>query len=282
MDSFTERKFDDGWKNATLANNFIFYKVMKHHPEECKHLIEMLLNVQIESIEMHNEEVIDIDCDSKSIRLDVYVTDDKRMYDIELQVANTNELPERSRYYSALMSLDTLKIGQKYKQLRDGHVIFICMKDIFGDRLPVYSFENICLENKKIKLNDRDYKHFFIAPTCAKILKNPELRAFFELLTSNNPSNEFTSNLKQFVDDAKHNMQWRYEYMTWERIQAYARDEGEQKGRTEKAIEDAIKIIKKYNATPEEAANDMDAPLDKVLEKLNEINTLKTQTGEIK
>ena len=269
MDNVNQTLFEDRWKKATLANNFIFYKVMRHHPEECKHLIEMLLKVKIESMMMHNEEVIDIDCDAKSIRLDVYVSEDKRMYDVELQVADTNELPERSRYYSALMSLDSLKIGEKYKQLRDGHVIFICMNDIFKNGLPVYTFENICMENKKTKLNDRDYKHFFIAPTCAKMVKNPELKAFFELLISNNSSNEFTSNLKKYVDDAKHNMQWRHEYMTWERIQAYARDEG----RLEKAVENAIKTIKKYHATPEEAANDMGAPLDKVLEKLKETET---------
>ena len=193
-----------------------------------------------------------------------------RMYDVEVQVAGTDELPERSRYYSALMSLDTLKSGQKYKMLRDGHVIFICMEDIFKEGLPVYSFENLCKENIKIKLNDRDYKHFFIAPTCAKLIKNPELKAFFELLISNTPSNEFTSNLKRYVDDAKHNMQWRNQFMTLERIQTYAHDKGLAEGRNEKAVEDAVKIVKKYNATPEDAAKDVGAPLDLVLQALKD------------
>lgn len=38
----------------------------------------------------------------------------------------------------------------------------------------------------------------------------------------------------------------------------------------EKAVEDALILIKKYNATPESAAKDMGAPLDKVLEALKE------------
>lgn len=42
-------------------------------------------------------------------------------------------------------------------------------------------------------------------------------------------------------------------------------------GRQQQAIEAAIKNIKKYHATPEEAANDMGAPLDKVLERLKEL-----------
>ena len=171
MNKKEEQKLNKEWKNATLANNFIFYKVMRHHQKECKQLIEMLLNIKIQKMEMHNEEMMDIDFDSKSIRLDIYVKEEKRMYDIELQVANTKELPERSRFYSAVMSIDTLKAGEHYKKLRDSHIIFICMEDIFKQGLPVYTFEYICQENSKTKLNDRDYRHFFIVPTCAKMIK---------------------------------------------------------------------------------------------------------------
>ena len=39
-------------------------------------------------------------------------------------------------------------------------------------------------------------------------------------------------------------------------------------GRTEKAIEDAIMLVHDYNATPEIAAQKMNAPLELVLEKL--------------
>ena len=45
---------------------------------------------------------------------------------------------------------------------------------------------------------------------------------------------------------------------------AEAFKQGEQK----KAVEDAIMLVQKYNATPEAAAKDMNAPLDLVLEGL--------------
>ena len=41
-------------------------------------------------------------------------------------------------------------------------------------------------------------------------------------------------------------------------------------GRLEKAVEAAIFIINKYKETPEEAAKEMDAPLELVLQKLKE------------
>ena len=89
------------WKKATL--DFIFYKVMRHHQEACRHLLEMLLEIKIESIEINTEETIALDFDSKGIRLDVFIKDTNRLFDVELQVANTKELPERARYYQGVM-----------------------------------------------------------------------------------------------------------------------------------------------------------------------------------
>lgn len=40
------------------------------------------------------------------------------------------------------------------------------------------------------------------------------------------------------------------------------------KAKKEKAVEDAVMLVKKYNATPEAAAQDTGAPLDKVQEAL--------------
>ncbi len=61
----TQKPLEDKWKSATLSNNFIFYKVMRDHIPACQKLIEMLLNIKIEHIELHTEEVIEIDFDAK-------------------------------------------------------------------------------------------------------------------------------------------------------------------------------------------------------------------------
>ena len=242
----SERKLtpEEKWKQATLANNFVFYKVMRNHPEACKHLLEILLKIKIEKMNMRSEETIELDYDSKGIRLDVFVKDSGRMYDVELQVTNTGELPERARYYQGVMDLDTLKAGQKYRELCDSHVIFICLEDVFHNGLPVSTFENICAEDGKTKLGDRAYKHFFIAPTCAKIIDDEEARSFFEFLISNRAGNDFTTDLKDYVTDAKHNMQWRLQFMTWERQRAYDFDDGKKAGIQEAKLEGAISFYK--------------------------------------
>ena len=240
------------WERATLANNFIFYKVMRHHPDACQHLLEMLLNIKIEKMTIANEEVIDIDIDAKSIRLDVYVKETERVYDIEIQVSDTKELPERARFYSSAMDLDILADGQDYEELPDSHVIFICMEKIFDAGLPVYTFENLCLEDRKTKLNDRSYKHFFIAPTCAKMIKDKEVKSFFEFLISNKAQTGYTADLSKYVADAKRNTQWRLQYMTVERLERAAFRNGHEQGVAEGIVtgeqKKAVKAAKNFYA----------------------------------
>ncbi len=259
------------WEQATLANNFIFYKVMKHHPDACKYLIEMLLHVKIEKMEMHNEDVIDIDHDSKGIRLNVYVKDTNKMYDVELQATDTQELPERARYYQDVMDLDSLNKGDLYKELRDSYVIFICLEDIFNNGLPIYTFEYICTEDINTRLNDRAIRHFFIAETCAKIIKDEEIRSFFEFLISNKATSSYTADLDKYVTDAKNNMRWRVQYMTWERQQAYARAEGIAIGEKNKALEVAENLLRMNILTVEQIAQAESLSVDEVLKLKKEI-----------
>ena len=75
------------------------------------------------------------------------------------------------------------------------------------------------LAEKKMTGRHFLFGHFFIAPTCAKILADEEQKAFFDLLTANRGGTPFTDKLKALVDDAKRNTQWRVQFMTWERQQ---------------------------------------------------------------
>ena len=253
------------WEDLTIANNFMFYKIMRNNPDVCKELLEILLEFKIERIKMSQEEAIDVDFGSKGVRLDVYAkdADGLKIYNIEMQASDTKELPERSRYYQSVIDVDILKTGEKYKNLKTSFVIFICIDDIFGSGHPKYTFENICVEDGKTKLNDRAYKYFFISKNCDKLL-NEDQKAFLRMVTGGKPSNKFTGHVAGLLDDAKHNTQWRKQFMDWEREKTYIFD----RGMEQKAVEDALTLVRKYNVSPESAASDMGAPLDKVLEAL--------------
>lgn len=109
------------------------------------------------------------------------------------------------------------------------------------------------------------------------MVEDKEVKDFFEFLISNRAADDYTNSLQDYVKAAKKNAQWKEQYMTYERIQAYAYDNGKEAGIAEgitqgsqqKAVEAAVTLVQKYNVSPETAAKDMDAPLDKVLEKIN-------------
>jgi predicted transposase/invertase (TIGR01784 family) len=232
------------WEQATIANNFIFYKVMRNNPDVCKELLEILLEFKIERIEMSQEEVVDIDFASKGIRMDVYArdADGLKAYNIEVQTTDTSELPERARYYQGVMDVDLLKSGQQYKELKTTYIIFICLDDVFKKGLAKYTFENLCLEDTETKLNDRAQKVFYICKNYDKLL-DARQKAFLRMVTQNSSSDDFTRRVGGLVENAKRNTQWRQQFMEWDRemacMRAKGREEGLAEGARQKAVEDA-------------------------------------------
>ena len=263
---------EEEWKNATIANNFIFYKVMRYNPDICKQLLEILLEIKIDHIEMTQEEYVDIDFGKKAIRLDVYAVGANRAFNLEMQATDTKELPERSRFYQSALDLDDLNAGTDYIDLKTSYIIFICVPDIFGKGLAKYTFENTCIEQPGLKLNDRSYKYFFIANNYDKIL-NKDQRSFLQLVTSNKSTSAFADKIVKLVEDAKRNTQWRKQFMDFKHhlSQSFREgkeaglQEGEQIGAQNKAIENA-KTMLADNVSPEKVAFYSGLSIEKVLE----------------
>ena len=205
------------WNSLTLANNFIFCKVLEENPDVCKELLEMLLDIKIDRIEQpKSEQTFKTDFDSRGIRLDVYVKDGTgRCFDIEIQTSNYMRLEKRARYYQGLMDVDSIQFGQEYSALKDSYVIFLCLGDAFGYRLPVYTFRYRAEEDKNILMNDGTVNIFFNATMYDK-MQSENLRSFFRYLCGKNSDGNFTDRLSALVERVKMNAQWRHRYMTIE------------------------------------------------------------------
>ncbi len=210
------------WERARITNSFLFYKIMTSNPEECRQLIEILLEKPIERIEfLTGEHTIDIDWDAKGIRLDVYVKGTDEVYDLEMQASDTGDLPKRARYYQGLIDVDNLKSGMMYSALKPQYVIFICLTDVFGRGLPIYHFENVCTDllsahEKPCFFNDGAYKIFFNCSDYDKIKDESEQKKVLQFFKDGTETSAFSRRLKQLESSAKTNAQWRQQYMTWE------------------------------------------------------------------
>ena len=237
------------WESLTLSNDFMFSKVMRDK-EICRETLEILLDKKIGEITyIDNQKTIDINYDAKSVRLDVYIEDENRIYNIEMQVINKKDLAKRSRYYQGMIDLNAIEKGEIYRDLKESIVIFICKFDPFGEGLSKYTFENICNENKELYLKDGTSKVFFNTKDYYKE-RSEDAKSFLEYIEKETTSeNNFVKKLEQKIKNIKENKVWRAEFMTLlMREQEIARDnfekgmaEGVIKGREEGIAEGVIR-----------------------------------------
>ena len=206
---------DKSWEELGICNDFLFGKVMQN-PELCKELLKRILpELEIERIEYPElQKTIKFDADAKSVRLDVYVRDEKQtIYDIEMQVTDTKELAKRTRFYQSMIDLQMIDRGESYKQLKPSYIIFICPFDMFDKGRHLYTFQNICKEDHKILLKDEATKIFLNAHGNMDDV-NKELKAFLDYVAGKSTEDTFVKKLELAVKEAKRNREWRYEYMT--------------------------------------------------------------------
>lgn len=220
------------YEKLKFTNNFVFCKVMENNLDLCRELLELLLKVRIKKVKLADKEkVLDITPDNKSVRLDIYVEDEKgTVYNIEMQVAPKKNLPRRSRYYQGMIDLNMIEKGSKYNSLRKSFVIFICMFDPFEKNLPVYTFTNRCKEKMDLELGD-DTAKVFINPYGDTEGLSEGIKAFFKYLQEESAESDFTEKLDDEVEKVRKNEKWRLEYMAWISELEESKEEGRAEGR---------------------------------------------------
>ena len=256
------------WEKLEIKDDFMFAKVMRDK-KLCKKLLERLLQTKIKDIVyLEEQKSIDIEKDAKSIRLDVYIEDGNRVFNLEMQTTNKRNLPKRSRYYQGMIDLNTIEMGENYKKLKESYVIFICTFDPFHQGKAQYTFENICIEDKELKLDDGAKKIFFNAKDYIHA-EDDELREFLKYVNGGKSDNPFVKEIEDRVAEVKASKEWRLEYVTLLMREQEIWEEAEEKGR-EKEREEGIrgmvtvlkelgipsktilsKIQKQYNLSPE-------------------------------
>ena len=263
----------------TFTDDFMFGTVMRN-PEICKSILETLLNIQIEKLEYPElQKSISTYYESKGVRLDVYVKDSDKVFDIEIQNNSGISLPKRMRYYQSMVDMDSLMKGQDYSELKESFIIFICNFDPFHQDLPCYTFKNLCIQDKNLELCDETTKIIFNSSAYNKE-KNLEISAFLKYINTKIPTNDFTKKLNNLVEESKINNKFRNDYLA---MNLHDRDiikkalaEGEvlgiQKGISQGAEQTKIETAKNFlkeGLPVEQIARCTDLPLEKVQELVN-------------
>ena len=197
----------------------------------CKQFLEMVLAGKIGKITyLSSQNAIAAGAEAKSIRLDILVKDENgKSYDIEMQVANEHNIPKRMRYYQAALDISFLDKGLHYKTLNDSYIIFVCLFDAIGKGKPLYTFENVCLEDRQTLLQDGTKKVIINAQAFSKA-EDKELKGFLEYLKTGTANTEYTGRIETMIEAVKHNEQVRREYRRMSAFEMDAREEGVRQG----------------------------------------------------
>ena len=238
------------WLDATIQNNFVFGKTLETHPDLCRRLLELILDVEIKEISYpEREKTINLRSDSKGIRLDVYVEEkgSNRSFDIEMQVSNSDNLAKRTRYYQELIDGDKLKPGQHYSALGESIIIFICPFRFKYNR-HFYSFHERCDQELDFILESGVTK-IFLSTKGTMDDVSPDILAFLNYVDKGIVSGDFVKELDQAVQLVKSNRKAMKEFMTYEMALLEERLEGEQQGLkrgfTEGIETIAVKMLRK-------------------------------------
>lgn len=257
------------WDELTLADNFIFQKVMLNK-ELCKKVLSEILEMEIADIFYPDyEKSIDIRRDSKSIRLDVYVKDEEQsVYNVEIQQSEKVHIPKRGRYYNDLIDLDLLEKGMMYDELNKSIVIFICTFDYYDKNLYKYTFTYKCNEIQELDYGDETTRIILNTKgTLGDV--SEDLKDFLNCINGVFSSTEFSDKIRYEVEKVKRSEEWRREYMTLylheQEIKRESREEGIKEGKREGLLL-GVQIMKAYNAgsSIEQLAEEFELTIDEI------------------
>ena len=219
------------WDELTIANDFVFCKAMLNE-SLCCDVLEAILGVPVEHIEYAGRQtVLDASPDAKAVRLDVYVRDETQaVYDVEMQMTDTHELPQRTHYYHALMALDQIQRGEEYRDLKKAYAIFICGFDPFGHGHRVYCFENTCQSAGSLVLGDGAQTIFLAAPAPSSVAQSDRLNELLDFVDQGRVTGKLSARLQAEVTAVLDDEKWRLEYMHLEVRDQLNRNEGRAEG----------------------------------------------------
>ena len=133
------------------------------------------------------------------------------------------------RYYQAAIDIAFLDKGVHYKALNDSYIIFVCVFDAIGKNKPLYTFENMCLEDRHTPLRDGTKKVIINAQAFRKA-ENKELEGFLEYVKTGTVNTKYTGRIETMIQAVKNNEQARQEYRFMSGFEMDAREEGRSEG----------------------------------------------------
>ena len=213
-----------------ITNDFMFGTVFRDK-EKCKELLQRILKIELIEVEVvEPQKIMKTTLIGKGIRIDIYAKDSEgNVYDIEMQTTEETDLHLRTRYYHSEMDSYQIRAGQKYFNLKQSVVIFICTFDPFADDRSIYTFETICKENKELVLADKR-QTYFVNINGNREGISEDTTKLLDYFKTGQPTDSYTENIQNQVKIIREDDDWRENYMTIEMKMDQKYEQGRKEG----------------------------------------------------
>lgn len=254
------------WLQASPTHNKIFQWIMEYGTMCQDFLKEIIPERDFSHLEIISEKSLK-NVNHKEIRLDILATDKQgNNYNIEMQVADEHNVIEQSLYYQSLLVAGMLDAGDKYQDIRQSYVIFLCLfpplKDLRKPDRVISHLERRVAEELEYSLKDRTHTILLNLDGDLRTV-NPNLRGFIQALKQQPQTNtsDLGNQLTQAFKDIKADQRKERSYMM---LTEAEQDEIRMEGRREGKMESAKKFIprlqieERWDAAMEEFDYDAD------------------------
>jgi len=147
-----------------LTNDILFKMLFVKYPDLLKKLVAVLLGIPLENITefaITNPEIPPESLGEKFCRLDINMVVNGQRVDLEVQVGDEGDYPERSLYYWAREFSSALGEGLHYLELPRTVVISIVGFDLFDDYDGFHSEFEALEVRRHARLTDKMSLHYF-------------------------------------------------------------------------------------------------------------------------
>ena len=217
-----------------LENDHMFSSVMQKEDAAVKILQTIFPEHEIDRVEYLDgfdsmdpvkeqtvQKFIQVNPAMKSIRLDLYFKNSNKVYNIEMQRSDNENIAHRARYYSSIIDANLIEQGTTYDKLLDSYVIFLCTTDPFKKGNYIYKFKSMCENEKDLCENNGRY-NIYLNTKGTKGDINLDLEVLFEYINGGTSAigkktnNELVNLIDGYVVEFNRSDTWRKGYMTLE------------------------------------------------------------------
>ncbi len=226
------------FQDLNLSNYFLFAAAAEDE-EVSQLLLETLLGIKVGRVKVNVEHTFLYSSDYRSIRLDVYISDEVEVhYNVEMENRGRETLPQRSRFHQAEMDVMSLAPGMPFLEMKPVYVVFICTFDPFGHGLYRYTFENRCIEKDfslgdgamRVFLNTKGTNDVEVPIELVNLLHYVEDTTDEYVVRVDDPN---VRRLHERVVTLKQNKTWEAKYMLFEELLQEQKQKGREEGREE-------------------------------------------------